>query len=172
MPLVHKETICAGSPTPSSSSTSTSPPPPPLSMISATLCRSVQIESGMDEDEATWLGDLCSSDYRLGCRGDRQTDGRGKAGLAVCPGCTPPSLSLPPSCLVLWLLHSHTLHCARLTFPPFMAWACFTRWHTFVIAWLHLLLSLLVLPPLSDRGLVWFAAGLQLHKTRKWNIDK
>lgn len=103
------------------------PPPPPLSMISATLCRSVQIESGMDEDEATWLGDLCSSDYRLGCRGDRQTDGRGKAGLAVCPGCTPPSLSLPPSCLVLWLLHSHTLHCARLTFPPFMAWACFTR---------------------------------------------
>lgn len=102
------------------------PPPPPLSMISATLCRSVQIESGMDEDEATWLGDLCSSDYRLGCRGDRQTDGRGKAGLAVCPGCTPPSLSLPPAawsygccthtpCTVPdWLFlpswHGHALH--------------------------------------------------------------
>lgn len=32
------------------------PPSLPLSMISAALCRSVQIESGMDELVATWVG--------------------------------------------------------------------------------------------------------------------
>lgn len=44
MPLVHTETMCWLTPHPTS---------PLLSMISAALCRSVQIESGMDEDVAS-----------------------------------------------------------------------------------------------------------------------
>lgn len=117
---------------PPSSSTSTNPPPSPsLSMISAALRRSVQIESGMDEDVATWVGALCSSDYRLGCREDRQTGRQtGRAGLAVLSWLRPNLSKPPPSCLVLWLLHSHTLRYARLTFLP--------SWHGHAFALTHL----------------------------------
>lgn len=107
-------------------------PPPTLSMISAALRRSVQIESGMDEDVATWVGALCSSDYRLGCQEcrqrDRQTDRQGRFGSV---SWLHPNLSKPPpSCLGLWLLHSHTLHCARLTTLP--------SWHGHAYALTHL----------------------------------
>lgn len=52
MPLVHTETMRW------LTHTHTHPTslPPLLSMISAALRRSVQIESGMDEDVATWVG--------------------------------------------------------------------------------------------------------------------
>lgn len=97
---------CAGSHT----HTHTPPlSPPMLSMISAALRRSVQIESGMDEDVATWVGRftlLCllvgkvppdrlrkrqrssKTDRQMGLQG-RQTDS--ETGLAVCLGCAPPS---------------------------------------------------------------------------------
>lgn len=52
MPLVHTETMCWLTPPPLSPSHL----PPVLSMISAALCRSVQIESGIDEDVATLVG--------------------------------------------------------------------------------------------------------------------
>lgn len=115
---------CAGSPTPHPP---LPPPTPSLSMISAALRRSVQIESGMDEDVATWVGALCSSDYRLHSREDRQTGQRRFGSVSWLR----PNLSKPPSsCLVLWLLHSHTLHCARLTFLP--------SWHGHAYALTHL----------------------------------
>lgn len=53
MPLVHTETMCWLTPPPP---LSPSHLPPVLSMISAALCRSVQIESGIDEDVATLVG--------------------------------------------------------------------------------------------------------------------
>lgn len=148
---------CAGSPPLSPSHL-----PLVLSMISAALCRSVQIESGIDEDVATLVGGgLASSAFSWKSPPtvwDKQADGnadrqwernvRWQCVLAV-PH--PPLKALSGFFwLVLWLLHSHTLYCASVCwltfFPPWHGHALRVA-HTSLIGWLHPLLALLVPPP-------------------------
>lgn len=98
MPLVHTETVRWLTPHPTH---------PLLSMISAALCRSVQIESRMDEEVASWVGGLPSSTVplvgkipqqaqegteRYSRHRDMQADSQN--GLAERLGCAPPSSRL------------------------------------------------------------------------------
>lgn len=110
---------CAGSPTPHPP---LPPPTPSLSMISAALRRSVQIESGMDEDVATWVGALCSSDYRLHSREDRQTDRAGQ--VWQCVLAAPQPLQASPKLLGPMAAALTHLALCQTDFSPFMAWAC------------------------------------------------
>ncbi len=193
MPLVHTETMCWLTPHPTS---------PLLSMISAALCRSVQIESRMDEAVASRVGvypplplvgkipqqaeeETDKQRDRQTCRqADSEKEGFGCVSW-LCP--TLPQALSGFFWMVLWLLHSHTLYCASVLtdfFPPWHGHALCVA-HTSLIGWLHrCLLSLSFL----HKSTVWmikrpwpqvsfvFAHPSSCTKagkqTRNWNMHK